>query len=243
MIFLRKLTYLILENFDWTRFIGIFLSESILGVIFFLLSYKILRRNLNRLSLILSCFYISVALASVINIIYYPLKTNPIVYVLQFVTLYLFYFSQVFLLLFVLNIKYLKKRFSVKVHVVIVLFFIVTIFLLFNLPGGITINKNTNWRPVYSLTFIFLLYIFSLSFVVIPTVIFSIKILKNFQDHRLKAKWRFFLIGIFGLIINLYGVLLYNATFDPIIRISYIMISFLMIPFGLFIYHGIGRDL
>ena len=234
---------MIFQETEWTRFFLIVIIQSFICVLFLSLAHKILRRNQNRLTLILSGFYISEALGLIMNIIYYPLKINPLVYILHFITCFFIGFGQIFLVIFLLNLFKLDKDFNMKKHVIIISSYAISIFLLLIFPGGITINENTNWRPVFSWTFLVSLYIFFTCFIIIPTIILSIEIYKKFENKNLKRKLKLFFLGINGTFFAYYGSLLYNTWDDPLFRAIWSVLSLIIIPSGLLIYYGIGKDL
>jgi hypothetical protein len=53
----------------------------------------------------------------------------------------------------------------------------------------------------------------------------------------------FFFIGIFGILIAFYGLILYNTWYESLYRLIWPIVSLLTIPSGYLIYYGIGRDL
>ena len=234
---------MILQEIEWTRISLILITQLIIGIIFLSLAYKILKRNKNRLTIMLSSFYISEAIGFIINIIYLPLTINPTVYILHVMTDFFISFGQIFLVIFLINLNKRNSNFSLEKDFIIIFSYVFILLLLFNFPGGITINENTNWRPVFSWTFLISLYIFFTCFIIIPNIILSIKIYKKFEDKNLKKKLKLFFLGINGTFFTYYGLLLYNTWDDPLFRAIWSVLSFIIIPSGLLIYYGIGKDL
>ncbi|TFF88439.1 MAG: hypothetical protein EU549_03005 [Promethearchaeota archaeon] len=124
-----------------------------------------------------------------------------------------------------------------------IIFYGVSIFLILLFPNGININETTNWRPVYSWSFLILIYIYFTSLIFVPVMFFLIKLYKSFEDNNLKSKMKYFSMGIAGMVIIFLGSILYNTWRNTVFGIIWPIITLLIIPFGLLIYFGIGRDL
>jgi len=205
--------------------------------------YKVLKRNRNRLSLLFSGLYISLSLAFIINVIYIPLRTNPLVYILHLLSVYLVIFGFIFLILFNINLLNIYTDFSLKKQSFIVLLYAITIFFLIQYPGGITINEQTNWKPVWSWDFLIILYIYVTAFIIAPTIILSLKIYKKFQDKDLRKKWKLYFTGICCLSISFYFAGLYNTWNNPTYRSIYSVLSLIEILAGVLIYYGFGHKI
>ena len=232
---------MVLFQNDWSRLVQIFIIGLFLCGIFLFISIKILTRNRNRLTLTLSGFYLSSAAGFLINAIYSVLRINPIVYILLFITYFLVIFSLIFLVSFLLNLVYVYVNW--KKQIIIILSFGILLFLVLSIPGGITINEETNWSPIYSWPLTFGVIILVSICIVIPTIILSIKMYKIFEDKNLKKKLQYFLVGIFGIIVLAYGVFLNFALNDPEFNIIWSYIGLLVIPFAFMIYYGIGHSI
>jgi len=237
---------LILQEIEWTRIFLIVIIQFMSGVFFLWLAYKILKRNKSRLTILLSSFYFSEAIGLILNVIYLPLKIS-ILYAIMF---FLFSFGQIFLVIFLINLNKMDGEFSFKKDLIVIFSYAIILLLLLNFPGGITINEDTNWRPVYSWSFLISSYMFYTCFINIPTIILSIKIYKKFEDKNLKRKLKnlkrklkFFFIGINGFLCVYYGTLLYITWDNNIFRTIWCFLSLIIIPLGFLIYYGIGKDL
>ncbi len=226
---------------DWSRLVLIFVVGLFLTIMFLFISYKILTRHRDRLTLTLSSFYIAEALGFLTNVIYSFLMVNPIVTILLFITYYLVVFGFIFIVIFLLNL--VKMYIKIKIQLIIICTYAVSVFLVLSIPGGMTINENTNWRPIYSWTLVFGVSILISSFILIPTIILSIKTYKIFEDENLRRKLKYFLIGIFGMIIISYGALINMALNDPGFSLLWSFISLLVVPSGIMIYYGIGHSI
>lgn len=117
-----------------------------------------------------------------------------------------------------------------------------TILVIF-LPGGIEYSEKTNWKPVYSKEFSIILIIFYTIFYFLPLMITTKRVHDSFNDTLLKKKIKYFSIGIVILAFSFYGLLFYITTDNPFYKIIWSVLSFIIIPSGLFIYYGTGREL
>ena len=110
------------------------------------------------------------------------------------------------------------------------------------IPEGVTINASTGWRPVYSVLFyIYIMIVVSIS--IIPGVYYSLQIYKQFQDEKLKKKWGYFIIGITGLYILMYGTVTSNTLNVQVFRTIWAFISLFLLITVFLIYHGVGKQI
>ena len=226
---------------DLPRLVLIFVVGLFLTIMFLFISYKILTRHRDRLTLTLSAFYITEALGFLTNVIYILLRINPLVFILLFITYFLVVFGFIFIVIFLLNL--VKMYIKLRIQLIIIFTYALSIFSVLSIPGGITINENTNWTPIYSWTLVLGVSILISSFISIPTIILSIKVYKIFEDENLRRKLKYFLIGIFGMIIISYGALFNMALNDPNFSLLWSIISLLVVPSGIMIYYGIGHSI
>jgi len=224
---------------DYLRLFIVFVPQVFLVGLFSFLIFKILKRNTNRSSLMLSGFYFIGNLGFSINgiaVIIAFYSPGEFITILYFLATYLTMFSFVFVLVFIISLLKLKYVFTLKKAFAIVIAF------LHLYPGGVTYSEN--WVPIYSPSlFIAVNILFTLSFT-IPVVYYAIRLRRLFIDANLKKKLSWFLIGITIQILLIYGVMLYNTWQDPIFKTVWgISAIVLLISSGLLIYYGIGRDL
>ncbi len=236
---------MIFDTSEYLRLFIVFVPQVFLVGLFSFLIYKILKRNTNRSSLILSGFYFIGNLGFAINgitvlIAFY--SPGEFIMILYFLATYLTMFSFVFVLVFILSLLKIKWMFTLKKAFAIIIAYGIAWLLLHLYPGGVIFKEN--WVPVYT----FELYIaanilFTLTFT-IPVVYYSIRLRKTFTDTTLKRKLSLFLIGITMLIVLVYGVLLYNTWQEPSFKTVWGLSAIvLLFSSGLLIYYGIGRDL
>ncbi|MEJ2251007.1 MAG: hypothetical protein P8Y70_16425 [Candidatus Lokiarchaeota archaeon] len=227
---------------DIIRFIQVYIIQAIFSIFFLFMAIRILRRDTKKLNLYLALFYAFIAVSVSINMVYAMLNLEIVVYILHFTTYYLFAISQVFVLLFLLILIKSENIITKRIQIFIISTFTILLFLLALIPGGITINKTTNWKPVWS--FPFFIYGVLLSSVMSVGVIFySIKIYSKFKNERLKRKWTYFNIGVFFYLFVNYGTLTSNFLNDELFRFIWLILSALTLPTIYLVYFGIGSDL
>ena len=227
------------------RLFIIFVPQLFLLGVFFFLIYKILKRNKNRSSLILSGFYFIVSIGFLMNIIAVLIAffaPGLIIAFFYFAATYLIIFSFIFIIIFIISLLKLKYIFTLKKATIIVISYGIVWLLLHFYPGGITYSEN--WTPVYSPPLFYAVNILFTVTITLPAIIYSSRLYKLFKDAALKRKLRLFLLGVTMTIVLVYGVLLYNTWQDPTYKTVWGLTSIvLLISSGLLIYFGIGRDL
>lgn len=222
--------------------------QPILGLFFLYLAYKVLKRRTTRVSLTLSAFYILNGIATMINAILIPLKSNEtslIHNILYYINGFLVLYGFIFILIFLHNLLKFKSIFSFKNYLWVILFYAVfCIIVLTCIPESIIIDESTNWIPIYSWLFLIVIYSFFTIIITIPTITYSIRLYKKFEDPRLKTKLKRFIIGIVGMLIVFYGVTLYNTWHVFLFRTIWsILVFFITIPSAFLIFYGIGYNI
>ena len=234
---------MILQQVDLFRLILLFAFQGAVSLFFYYLGIKLLKRNLNRMSLILSSFYIVTGSGLLISVIYLPFRESLIGFIIYFIAAFLIPFGAIFLVLFIINLLYFDSKFSIKFQIAYMFIYGIFLFLILNIPEGIKISQETQWNPLYSWVFIMVFYFFFAASIIMPTIFFLLRLHNKFEDNKLKRKLRYFIIGISGMFITFYGLILYNSAINPIFKIIWIGLSFIVIPSGYLIYYGIGRAL
>jgi len=143
---------------------------------------------------------------------------------------------------FNLNLLYSRTESKLKTDVVLIIVYGILLFIILLLPKGITINEKTSWMPHWSWPLFLVFGLFIISFVGIPQIILSVKIYNKIKDNGLKKRIKFYFVGLFGLTINLMGILLYNTWDNSVFKTIWPFLSLIAIFFGLGIYYGIGRQ-
>ncbi|MBA7511587.1 hypothetical protein ES705_03583 [subsurface metagenome] len=238
---------MILQSTDPSRLLIIFIPQLIVACTFLFIAVKLLIRNRPRPIITLSMFYFFTAFGLIFNAIFIVIAAfipdnELLLQTLYFFTVYPMLISPIFILTFIVSILKLEFVFTIKKQLIITIIYGFVNCLIFFVPYGITFTEQ--WRPIYSWTFSMCIYIFFTVGIVIPTMIYSRRLIKTFQDKILKKKLVTFIIGVFGTFLILFGAVLYITWQDPLFRSLWVVITFfLMISSAIFIYYGIGREL
>jgi len=181
------------QNDDWTRIVGILLIQPIVSIIFITIALNLIRKSSNRQSKILSSFFSFFALGFLFNIVVFLIRINPLTSFFYFCTLFCILFSQIFILLFNIIILKTDSEFKRRTQNLIILSYFICILFLLLYSDGIQINEKTNWRPIWTWDFFILIFLFTLSFIAIPTLLLAFKIYLKLTNIELKKKWKFFI--------------------------------------------------
>ena len=229
------------------RIVTIFISQLILAIIFLFIAIKLLRRTRPRPIITLSMWYLLTTTGFVFNVLHviiaaFQPENALLLIVIYFLSFYPLLFSPIFILIFIISILKLGDVFTIKKQLIITLVYGFVTLLIFFIPEGITFTEQ--WRPIYSWDFFTAIYISFTIFVTLPTIWYSRRLIKTFQDRILKKKLTTFLIGVFGMYLVVYGATLYLTWKNPLFTTIWSVVTFfLMIPSGILIYLGIGREL
>lgn len=237
----------LLQTPDMVRILIIFIPQLIIAGLFLYLAIKLLRRNRQAPTVTLGMLYILSATGLIFNAMHVVLaafqpENEELLLVIYFLTFFLPLFSPIFILTFIISILKLGDVFTLRKQLIITLIYGFLIILIFFIPDGITFTDQS--RPIYSWVLFTAFYTIFTVFIVIPTIWYSRRLIKTFQDKILKRKLTTFLIGVFGFLFALYGSILYITWQDSLFSsIWSIVTTFIIIPSALFIYYGIGREL
>ncbi len=230
------------QHLDLARFIQIFLVQGLIGFFFLFIAFRILRRESKGLNLIISCFYLSTTIGVVINIIYAFIFIEIIVFILHFLTYFFLCLSLMFLLIFLLVLMKSESIITKKVQAFLLIIFSAGLLGLLFIPGGITINESTNWKPEWSWPFLIYSFVICNS-VILPTIFFSVKLYLKFEHIELKKKWKYFIVGMFAYYFVYYGTSISNTLADPTFRFIWSILSLPSLICLYFIYFGVVKQL
>ncbi|MFX0143924.1 MAG: hypothetical protein ACFE9C_07595 [Candidatus Hodarchaeota archaeon] len=228
---------------DIARFLQIYVVQGLFALFFLYMAYLVLKRGRKTLNLYLSCFYLSTTIGGILNMIYANIFNEPVVFIMHFLTYYLFCFSMIFLLIFVLILEKPAKMITFKYQLLILIILGLLILGLIFIPNGIVINTTTNWKPNWDWLFFVYSVIVCSGLIIIPTIYYSIKIYKKFESDYLKKKWKYFLIGISAYFFLYYGTSLSNTLNNDTFRFIWSLISLPTLISLYLIYYGVGRQL
>lgn len=232
---------------DLSRLFIVFVPQLLIAIIFLGLAITLLRRKGGSTPITILLWYISLGLGLVLNAIYVILTeflplNEFLIYLIYFTSFYLVILSSIFLLMFIVDL--VKPNFSKqKLFYFIIIYGSLSAIIVF-FTGGITLSETSDWRPVFSWFFFFLLASFHTITILVPTIYYSVKLYTFFQAQNLKKKYRNFMIGTFGMLIVVYGAALFNTWQDDLFRVIWSVITFIIItPSAFLIYFGIGPKL
>ncbi len=227
---------------DAARIATVYISQGAFVAIFVLLAYKVLKRSRNNMNVVLSCFYLSIAMGFFINFIYALLTDLFLVKVLNAMTNFLVFFGLIFILLFTLLLLKPNAISRVK-QIIIVLGYGVLLGLMNVIPNGVTIGPETMWKPVWNIPFFAYILTIVTGICIVPTIYCSLVIFRNFQTEDLKKKWKYFIIGVVGVFFVMYGTMVSNTLNNPSFRTIWAFIGLSAILWGYLLYYGVGRQL
>jgi len=229
---------------DAIRFFTVYIGQGIFSAIYLFIAYKILKRNKGRLNLILSLYYIVIAIALIINFIYAPIPDLEVQRILNTLTNYIIFFGLIFLPLFSLLLKKQEKIKNLHLILIIIIYGITLFIIMFQDPQSVSIDDSSiAWRPVWELSIFFPLLIYKTTAIVIPTFILQIQLYRKFQIEELKKKWLYFNLGTGGIFIFSYGIMVANTLNDPIFRLIMAIYSISVIFWGYLTYYGVGKQI
>lgn len=234
---------MVLYDFEIIRFIQVYVVQLGMGIFYFFIGLVILKRDTKRLNQLFATFYILSASAAILNVIYASVFIVPAVKILHFLTYFLFCFAIIYLLIFNLIILKSEKIFTIKKHNIIAGTYAVLLFVLILIPGGITINKSTDWKPVWSLPFLIYALIVVSCCAIIPTTYFSIQVYRELEDKTVKKKWAFYILATFGYFAILYVTSISNFLNDPTFRLITSIAGLSLFGTAFLLFYGVGRQI
>lgn len=233
-----------LFQIDTSRFIMIYIAQSIFVVYFTLITLQILKRKRQRLNVIFSFFFITIIIANILNMIYATMTNETIILIFNFFTNFFLCFGPIFIL--VVNMLILESTiiFSVKRQNRYILYYGLLLLLgmaIFYIFGGVSVTSE--FRPKFSLIFLIFILIITAALVVIPIISTSLKIFFSFEMKALKRKWIFYVIGFLGSISIAYLFFVNNYLDNANFRLLIAIYSISVILWGYLMYYGIGFKL
>ena len=229
---------------DASRFIIIYIAQSIFVVYFALIALQVLRRKRQRLNIIFSSFFITIIIANILNMIYAVMENELLILILNFFTNFFLCFGPIFIL--IVNMLILESTiiFSVKRQNKYMLYYGLILLIgmaFFYILGGVTVTAEG--RPKFSLLFFIFVISITVALVVIPIIYTSMKIYFSFETKPLKRKWIFYVIGFLGSISIAYLVFINNYLDSDSFRLLVAIYSISVLFWGYLMYYGIGFKL
>jgi hypothetical protein len=239
---------MILTELTLTRIITVYGAQGFLFIFSLYLAYRIISRENKKLNYIFAAFYIFEAIGLIINFIYAPIPDPAIVKILNFITNFFSFYAPIFLLVFILILLRSEKAITPRIQIAIFLIYGIALFSMIFIAYipelGVTIHTPSG-APQWGLAFFLYLTIIVSIFSTIPTLYFSWRIYTQFEDQKLKDRWRYFLGGCIVLYGFLYSIFINNTT-DPnsAIRTIIAVIGLILtVSASVLLYYGVGRQL
>jgi hypothetical protein len=230
---------------DPNRFYMLYIYQGALLVFCLFIIYKILTRSKKRLNIVFSMVYIWSAVGLVLNMLFAFIIIEEIVLILDFLTNFSVAFAPIFLLIFNMILLKSEKYMNTPKQLGIIGVYALVLFLkiFFFVDDGVIVNESTDWFPIFSLAYLLYVIVISTLFTTIPILYTSYRIYKRFDDLDIKKRWKFFIVGVIGLILYMDFVFIANYTSNIIVSIG-LSISLLGIFFYIYaMYYGVGRQL
>ncbi len=226
------------------RFIQVFVVQLGVGLFFLYVAYKILKRDTKRLNRLISYYFVAVAAAMFVNVIYAPLNHERIVELMHILTISLLCFGFVFLIVFNYVLLLSEQVFSPKRQNLSILGYAILIGGLFLIPGGVNIGDETGWSPEWSIWFLLYVFIIVLGISFTYFIRSSQNLYKQFEESEMKRKWRYYQIGTTSAYIGLIGTSISNYLGIAEFRTIWAGVSFLLFLFTTWaIYNGVARQM
>ncbi len=191
---------MISQQIDFSRILVVFVGGNFVTLLFLFLAYKIMKRNPIKTGYLFGLYYICIAIAGLLNQVYILIFVESVVVFLNYIVNLFVIISPSILLAsqILLFYRYNYKRYILAVIIFVLIEIITITILTFNF-SGVNINKNTYWRPLWSLLF----YVIVLIFLFIPNffnIIIAKKTLKSIplgDTYHIK-RWKYYMIGTIG---------------------------------------------
>jgi hypothetical protein len=217
---------------------------------FLILANKLLKRKKSMLTLTLSRYMILNALGyslSFVSVIFAFISYH-LAYLMYLFTLYFTIFSQSFIIIFSWLLSNLDKKFSYKTYYLLIIIYVsITSYIFFGayLFEGIKYGSHTGWRPVYTIEFFIVSWMYLTLFIIVPQIILTPRLLNAFEGEKLKKRIKQSIISFFLEYATIYSLVLYNTwTENSIFRLIFPAINFVMgMIAAYYIYKSLGKEL
>lgn len=233
---------MVLYQLSIGRIIAIYVANGIIFTFFIYLAYKILKQSRKRQNIYFSLMYISVAIGIFINFIYATLTDSNLIILLNFFTNYFITLGTIFLTVFVLILLKTEEIFDTKKQLTLIITYAILLSLMIFIPDGVEVGPHTGWSPHWSWPLFIYVAIIITIMSVAPSLYYSIKLYKKFEDILIKKKWKFFIIGMSELFAVLYGTFFTHALNISLIRTIWSIIALVLSLSGAYlIYYGVAK--
>ena len=211
-------------------------------------AYKLFKRTKSRSTITLGSFFILLALTYFLATLSIFFLNTPLAYFFYILGIYFFFFSHCFLFIFSwVLVKLDEKSSHWKFRLILIFYGIISsyVFWIGFFFNGIKYDSSTNWIPNFSWDFLIFSWAFLLTFLVIPQIYFSFKLLKVFEGIVFKRRIKMFIISVFLELLVVFSLFLYNFVVEnEVYRMFHILVMPLLSTLAAFlIYKSFGKEL
>ena len=211
-------------------------------------TYKLLKRNKNRVTYSLSSYFITSTIALIVLLISIFTAATPCSYPIYMMGYYLFFYCYSFLNVFIWLVLQADKKTSLRLILIVIGFYSISCCYIFIVGigfGGIQYGVSTGWIPVFTPYFALISWMYILLFYLIPEILIAIKLFRSFKSSPIRN--RIYLIGV-SIIIGFAVVgftILYNFWIDNSLYRG--IHTFINLPLGtlsaFLLYKSLGKEL
>lgn len=211
-------------------------------------AYKLLKRAKNRATYTLSSFFILLALSFLFASLSVLLSYTPFAYTFFITGIYFFFFTHSLFVIFTWLLVRLDNKFPHwKFYLGITFYGIISSFVFWIgfFLKGIRLDFSTGWVPIYSWLFLVVSWTLLFTFVIIPQIFLSFKLVKVFEGKVLRRRINMYIVSVFLELSIVFALFLYNTWIEnAIYRIIYPSIFPIIGTIAAFlIYKSFGKEL
>jgi len=211
-------------------------------------AYKLLKRAKNRATYTLSSFFLLLALSFLLTTLSVLLSYTPYAYIFFIIGIYFFFFTNSLFVIFTwVLVRLDDKSPRWKFYLGIIFYGITSTFVFWVgfFLKGISLDSSTGWVPIYSWLFFAISWTFLFTFVILPQVYLSFKLVKVFEGKLLRRRINMYIMSVFLELSMVFALILYNAWIEnAIYRIIYPLIFPIIGTIAAFlIYKSFGKEL
>lgn len=211
-------------------------------------AYKLLKRAKNRSTITISSLFLMIATAYLFAIFSILSINSPFSYAFYIISWYLLMLSHSFFILFIWLLLHIEESMSfIKYYIFLLIYggIVSYVFWIGIFSDGIQYDISTGWRPVFSLPFAIINWMYVIFILVIPEIIMAIKLLKIFKGVEIVIRIKQFLVSSFLEYVVIILLILYNTL--PNNHEYHSIILFINLPLSMlaayFIYRSFGKKI
>jgi hypothetical protein len=204
-------------------------SQLITAILSLIMVIQMIKRNNNKITKLLSSFYLSQAIGYFLLALVIYIQIDPIQYILYLICIYIILIGFPFIHVFYYSLSKLGKLNSNKYIISYICSCAILLFIFIVLyPGGIKISKSTGWIPIYPIEILIVLHLY-LGIIFLSTLSYINKIYKKIHGE-LKKRIKYLIFGTTGAFILTFGQIVYNTWINnQLFRTVFPIISLILI--------------